>query len=138
MTGEKKTLAASQKRHRQQMLVQVWLPLGFALAVVIALGVFVVLAAGKSSPVVGQAANISLIYMLAPAIIFSMLYAVLIGFAIYLVAKLIRKVPSITQPVQAFFEVVNFKTMQFSDQTARPIIKVRSFFAAFRRIIRKR
>lgn len=138
MAGKKKLVPSSQIQHRQQMLVQVWLPLGVAIAIVVALAVLVVSAAGESSPVVGQAANISTIYMIAPLIILSLLYAALVGLMIYLVAKLIRKVPSITRPVQAFFGVLSFKTGQISDQVANPFIKVRSFYAAFRKVMRRR
>lgn len=137
MSEKQRKTFSPQKNHRKQMLLQIWLPLTLAVGIFASLTVLVILSAEKSSPVIGQAANVSMIFLIAPLIVMGLLYAFLLGSSIYLVAKLSGKIPSVTRPVQAFLEVARLKTDQVTSAAARPIIKFGSFMAAVRRLIHR-
>jgi len=134
MSEKQSKTFSPQKNHRKQMLLQIWLPLTLAVGIFASLTVLVILLQ-KNPPPYRQAANISMIFLIAPLIVMGLLYAFLLGSSIYLVAKLSGKIPSVTRPVQAFLEVARLKTDQVTSAAARPIIKFGSFMAAVRRLI---
>ena len=120
------------------MLLQVWLPVGLALLAVAGAGVLIVLAALKSSPVVSQASSVSIIFMLMPFFVIGLFNALLIALGIYLVARLSRKIPPAARTVQGFLAVVDHKTSQVTDRAAAPFIKVRSIWAAAKKILHRK
>ena len=128
---------SSQKLHRRQMLLQVWLPLGIAVAAFIFIGILVILSAGGGSEVVTQAANISTIYILIPVILMGVLYAMFVGLAIFLVAKLTGKITPAARSVQGLFALMSNKTLQISSRLVNPYIKANSWWSAFKSLFGK-
>jgi amino acid transporter len=104
------------------MLLQVWLPLAAAILLVAAVAAFVIILAGRSSPAVAQASNISLVLILAPVLLFGVLYAFLVGLSIYLVAKMTGKISPAAKVVQGVFIAISQKTNAITDKMASPLI----------------
>jgi len=138
MTLLKESVSATRRSHQKQMLLQVWLPLAAAVLLVAAVAVFVIVLAGRSSPAVAQASNISMVMILAPVILFGVLYAFLVGLAIYLVAKLTGKISPAAKVVQGVFRTISQKTDAAADRMTSPLIKTRSIAAAATRIFKRR
>ena len=137
MSAKSKNQLSSQKLHQRQMLVQVWLPLGIALAAFIFIGILVILSAGQGSEVVTQAANISIIYLLLPVILMGLMYAMLVGLAIFLVAKLTGKITPATRSVQGLFSLMSNKILQISSRLVDPYIKTSSRWSAVKSLFTK-
>lgn len=138
MTSPKEPLSTSRRMHQKQMFLQVWLPFGAAVLVVTAVAVFVIVLAGRSSPAVAQASNISLVLILAPVMIFGVLYAYLVALAIFLVAKLTGKISPAAKVVQGVFNAISQKTSSVADKMASPLIKTRSIAAAVKRVVKRK
>lgn len=137
MTSLKEPVSASRRMHQKQMFLQVWLPFGAAVLVVAAVAVFVIVLAGRSSPAVAQASNISLVLILAPVMLFGVLYAFLVALAIYLVAKLTGKISPAAKVVQGVFRAISQKTNSAADKVVSPLIKTRSITASIKRIFKR-
>ncbi len=138
MTLPKEPLSATRRNHRKQMLLQVWLPFGAAVLVAMAVAVFIIVLAGRSSSAVAQASYISVVLILAPVIILGVLYAFLVALAIYLVAKLTGKVSPAAKVVQGVFNTISQKTNAVADRMASPLIKTGSIAAAVKRIFKRK
>jgi hypothetical protein len=116
------------------MIFQVWLPLVLSILAFAGLVALVIRSAGSGAPGVGQAASISTIFLILPLFAIGLLIAGATGFSIYLLSKLIPRIPPITRAVHSVMEVVHLRTDQLADGAAKPIIKVRSISASISKI----
>ena len=114
------------------MLLQVWLPLVVSILAFGGLVALVIQSAGSGAPVVGQAASVSTIFLILPVLLLGLGIAGTVGYSIYLLSKLIPRIPPISRSVQSFVEVVHLRTDQIADGAVKPIIVVRSFLASVR------
>jgi len=138
MNTPKSRTLSPERTHRKEMLLQVWLPVGLAVLALGTLAVFIVLAATRFSPVVSKASSVSIIFILVPFFIMGVFSAFLIGLAIFLVARLTRKIPPASKMVQAFFVVADHKVSQVTNRAATPFIKTRSLWAAVRKVFHRK
>lgn len=110
----------SLKRHRKQKFWQILLPFFLATALVAAGAALAAFGGGA-----GRArlwADISLIWLILPALFFALAFlAVLIGL-IYLLARLNRAVPPVTAKVQFFSRRLVHGTRQVADKAVQPVL----------------
>lgn len=110
----------SLRRHQKQRFWQILLP--FGLVTVILLGGTILAAFGGGG---GQArlwADISLIWLILPALFLALLLLALIIAVIYLLARLTRAVPPVTARIQFFSRRLAEGTRQVADRVVQPVV----------------
>jgi uncharacterized BrkB/YihY/UPF0761 family membrane protein len=120
--------------HRHQLAWQILVPLLILVVLVIILAVWVTTKAGSSA---NQSwSDISLIWLIAPALIISLPFIALLGFLIYGIAKLMRVAPHYTGRVQGFFALLPGRTRRLADGTVKPFILSQQAGAILKSIFR--
>jgi hypothetical protein len=119
----------TQRQTRQQVLRWVILP-------VIVTGIIIVVltALVRRLPATGASlwADISLIWMLCPSILFTVLMAAITGGSAYAVGKLISVLPPVFYKVQNFARMFNFRAQQIGNKLTEPVMKASSLRASAR------
>jgi membrane-associated HD superfamily phosphohydrolase len=110
----------SARAHRRQLAWQILVPFLILVALVIILAVLVATKAGSSSNQTWS--DISIIWLIAPMLIFSLLFVFLLGFLIYGIARLTQVVPHYTGMVQGFFNMLPGRTRRLADGTVKPFV----------------
>jgi hypothetical protein len=124
----------SQRAHKRQLAWQILVPFLIFVALVIFLAVLVAAQAGSSSTQTWS--NISLIWLIAPTLIFSLLLIFLLGFLIYGIARLMQVAPHYTGRVQVFFTMLSGRTRRLADGTVKPFVWFQQAGAILKSIFR--
>ena len=109
-------------RHRRQVLLQIWLPLGLGILLFLGLAAWTVRGAVHGSPEVGRFGNISSIFLLIPSLITNLIPIVLLALITFGVYKLLGKMPVWLALIQGFFARVAALVRAFADKIAAPLI----------------
>jgi K+-sensing histidine kinase KdpD len=117
----------TQRQTRQQVLWWVTIPVVVTAIIIL---VFVVMAARLQPPGASLWADISLIWMLCPAILFTVLMAAITGGSAYGVGKLVSVLPPFFYKVQNFARLFNFRVRQVGDKLTEPVMKINSLNAS--------
>ena len=120
--------------HKRQLAWQILVPFLILAALVIILAVLVATQAGSSTNQTWS--NISLIWLIAPTLIFSLVFIFLLGFLIYGLARLMRALPQFTGSVQDFFSLLSGKTRSFADGSVKPFVWFQQAGAILKSIFR--
>ena len=110
----------SVRAHKRQLAWQILVPLLILVVLVIILAVLVATQAGTAANQTWS--NISLIWLIAPMLIFSLVFIFLLGFLIYGIARLMQVMPQFTGRVQDFFILFSGKTRSLADGSVKPFI----------------
>jgi hypothetical protein len=127
----------TQKRHRQEVMWQISIPIIIGLLIVLAL---CVLSSLGSPDNVSRWADTSLILLIVPALFFSLLFLIILSALIFGIVKLIGALPVFAFRAQHFFVRVKLLVRTFCDKVVEPILRAQSFTAstrALRRNIRR-
>jgi hypothetical protein len=119
------------------MFWQVFFPLGVGTVIMLGVCVLPVVAIARGGDV-SQWADTSLIWLIVPAMFFSLIPLALLGGSAYGVLKLFEKMPGWMFRLQGIFEIIRLKTREYSDKAAAPIIKANSFYARINAAFPKR
>jgi membrane-associated HD superfamily phosphohydrolase len=112
--------------HHSQVAKQIWLPLILALVVVLFLVVIIFIGTVRGSDEISRWANISVVYLLIPNILISLLMIVLFIFIIRGMVYLMTMMPGWLITVQGFFSTVSATIRQGCDRLAAPVISINS------------
>jgi hypothetical protein len=118
--------------HKHQVLWQITLPFILGILVILALAVLTVVAALGGGGIVSRWADISLIWMILPSMIFALIFLAIVSGLVYVVVKLIGVFPEYAFKAQEFLAQVKARLQAASDAAARPVVKAGGFFAALR------
>jgi hypothetical protein len=105
--------------HNRQLAWQILIPFCAAAVVIIAAGVLVV-TRGSSSP--RTWADISIIWLIAPTLVFALIFVAVLGFMIYALARLMKVTPRYTGKVQGLFATLSGWIHTAADGAAKPIV----------------
>lgn len=131
-------LQTPKKRHQNQMLVQVWLPLAVILAVVIGLMVWVIFLAGGQPVIISQAADVSLILMILPIFLTGLAGLILIILFLVLTARLTKSIPLLGAKLHLFILRVQLACEKVTTALTKPVIHIQSgSYAARQSFFRK-
>jgi hypothetical protein len=126
--------------HRRQLIWQVWVPLGAAVLIFIALAVWASLATASNSVVGTHFADISAVFLIVPAVIAGFVILVILAAIIFGLAKLLAVLPIFSLRVRAQFYFVEGAVIAFLDKLTQPVLAVDSswsgldnFFRHFRK-----
>jgi len=125
----------SIKRHRQQRLWQIILPIILISLIIFSIGGYFVAIEGSQSRVL---ADISIIWIIMPLLlIFLVALAVLIGM-IYLLYKVNRNTPLLTQRIQRIFSLIQQKSLHIVDSIVKPVLWINQLQAGIVRLFKKK
>ena len=120
------------RRHRRQLAWQILVPVLLMAVLGIAAGLLVVRAgAGRDR----LFADTALIWLIAPLLLAGLLFAALLGFMIYGLARLLQVTPGFTGRLQDVSARAAGVTKKAADAAASPILRVNEAVAVVRHFI---
>jgi hypothetical protein len=105
--------------HKRQFALQILVP--FLVAAVLILAAAVLVASGPVSAA-RTWADISIIWLIAPMLVFALLFVLILGLLIYGIARLLQVTPRYTGKAQGFFALLSGWIHTIADATAKPFI----------------
>jgi hypothetical protein len=124
----------SLRNHKRQLAWQILVPFSLATVLIIA-GTILVVVGGQSQTRLW--ADVSIIWLIAPMLLFALLLAVILGFFIFSMLRLIQATPRLTTKVQGWTATISSITRKVSDGAAKPVIWVHQAQAAATALINK-
>lgn len=109
------------RAHRRQFIWQIILPLIVALALLVTGAIFVVIGGDSRARLW---ADISVIWLVAPALILALLGIVVLGFLVYAIARLLKATPRFTSKAQDIAQRISSGTRKAADTTVKPVLWV--------------
>lgn len=107
------------RSHKRQFAWQILVPFLVMTGLIIP-GAVLVVAGG--APRTGVWADVSLIWLLAPALFIALMFLVIMITVIYGMAKLLQVLPHYTRKAQGIFTLISTGTRKTADGTAKPFI----------------
>jgi hypothetical protein len=116
----------THQRHRREVFWQVTFPI---LVISVILLLLAVMATGLSAEKASTWADISIIWMIIPALIFSLLTMILLAALVYLTIKLLYILPFYFFKGHNWFLLVNVRIGRIGDNLAEPFLRLRAWKA---------
>ena len=120
--------------HIRQFAWQILVPFLVMAGLIIAGAVLVV---SGGTPRTGVWADISVIWLLIPALFFALMFLIVMITVVYGMAKLLQVIPHYTGKAQGIFALLSTGTRKVSDGTTKPFIWFRQAGAVIKSIIDK-
>ncbi|GAB4476104.1 MAG: hypothetical protein Kow0088_13640 [Anaerolineales bacterium] len=125
----------TEKSHRHETLLQIFLPFFGSLLLLIGLAYLF----GKATSFnTAQGAQIALVGLILPTLLFGLIFLVVTIGLIVGVTKLLRIIPPYARSVQDFFTLLAHQTQRVADSSVEPIMRVQEWLAIWQRIRRGR
>jgi len=122
------------RSHKRQFAWQILVPFLLMTGLIIA-GAVLVVTGGLAQTRVW--ADVSIIWMLAPMLVFGLLFAVVLGLLIYGFVKMIQITPRYTGRVQGLAAAVSAGAHKVADGATKPVLWFRQAGAVIRSLIPK-
>ena len=116
----------THQRHLKEVFWQITFPI---IVVSLILLVFAVLAAGLSTERASTWADISLIWMIIPTLLFSLLTMIFLAAGVYLTLRLLQILPFYFYKGHNWFLLVNLRVGRIGDNLAEPFLRLRAWKA---------
>jgi hypothetical protein len=123
----------SLRNHRRQRFWQILFPFLLVTVLVIAAGVFAV--AGGASQARAWA-DVSLIWLVVPILVFALLFLALLVGMIYLVARLTHAIPPISTKAQFYGRRISGGVRSVADKAVQPVVWLEQFGATLAALFR--
>jgi hypothetical protein len=120
--------------HRRQFAWQILVPLLVAVGLVIAAAVLISSGAGSLTR---TWADVSIIWLILPALFFAVFFVIVLGFLIYGVARLLQVTPHYSGKAQDFLGLFSSWTRKIADGSARPFFWVHQAGAVLKSIFKR-
>jgi hypothetical protein len=105
--------------HKRQLAWQILVPFFGVVVVILAAAVLVVTKINSASRIW---ADISTIWMVAPILIFALLFVIVLGFLIYGIARLMQVTPRFTGKAQDFFSLLSGQSRMVANGATKPVV----------------
>ncbi len=122
----KKTEKSSKKKSNQEILFQIYFPLGLFVLLFLLISLYVAFGSSSGTTSVQHWANISFLFISIPAIIFSIIFIIILAALIYGQAKLIRWLPLQLKKIYLFILKISLWLWNFTQKLTSPAIKIKS------------
>jgi len=116
----------THQRHRREVFWQITFPI---IIICVILLVLAILVTGLSAESASTWADISLIWMIIPALLISFLTMILLAGGVYLTLWLIRNLPFYFFKGHNWFLLVNLRVGRFGDGLTEPFLRLRAWKA---------
>jgi len=133
-----KPVHESYKRHRRQLTIQIILPVVIAILACIATVVLVNIATFRENGDVARWAAISTIWIVAPIMVASLIFLLVLAGLVYLLGRLLNITPTYTGLAQDFVHKLMIRIRLAADALVKPIIFVDSIGASINRLLGRR
>jgi hypothetical protein len=119
----------SYKKHRKERMSQIILPVVLTVILIVALIVLINIATFRDGGDVARWAAVSTIWIVIPIMIGMLIFLVILGGLIYLMAKLLNVTPTYTGMVQDYVRKAAVYIKQGADAAVKPVIQFKGFLA---------
>lgn len=116
-----------QVTHKQQSFLWIFLPLALIILLIVAAGVFIIMSTSSGDSVTQSWSAISLVYLLIPLAILSLIPLILLALAVVGMSKAGKALPPFLRTTRHKILLLNGKTQAVTDKAASPVISIRSF-----------
>ncbi|OGO35523.1 MAG: hypothetical protein A2W35_21430 [Chloroflexi bacterium RBG_16_57_11] len=116
----------THQRHRREVFWQITFPI---LVVSLALLLLAIMATGLSPVRASKWADVSIIWLIIPALIFSVLLMVIIAALVYLTLRLLHILPFYFFKGHNWFLLVNLRIGRIGDHLVEPFVRLRAWKA---------
>jgi predicted PurR-regulated permease PerM len=123
-----------RKVHRNQLILQIILPIllvGIIGIILVILSLF----AGKEE--VSVWSSISLIFLVIPTMVISLVVLLILGFGVYGMSRVLKIIPKYTNQFQEKINKVEMEIRKVSNGVVKPFISIRSAAAGINTIVSK-
>lgn len=125
----------THKLHRRETIWQISIPLIVSVLIILGLGIWAIVVVTQGGDV-SQAADTSLIFLLIPVLILSLIPLVLLGFLVYGMVRVLRFLPPKFYLVQEIFLKVQERVQQGANIAAEPVLRLSSTGAGWQTLKR--
>jgi hypothetical protein len=115
--------------HRREVFWQITFPLILTLLILLGLAAFVIYTGFQGAGSVSRWADISLIWLLLPAVVVTLVVLLILIGLVYLISKLLGVFPGYARLVQNYFHLAQVRTRSIADKVVEPVLKLRSLKA---------
>ena len=106
------------RAHKRQLAWQILVPFFVVTAIILVIAVLV----ATNTNTNGTWADISTIWLIAPMLVFALLFMTVLGFLIYGFARLLQVTPRYTGKAQDFFALLSKWAHIIADGAAKPVV----------------
>jgi len=124
----------SFQKHRREVIWQIFMPVIVGGLIFLGLGLLMILTPTLETSRTGHWAAISIIWLISPLILFTLVLLALIIGLIFLMSKLLKVLPPYLRIGQVYSRVMVFRVQVFCDRLARPFIRWGGWAAGFGRL----
>jgi len=117
------------RQHRREVLWQITLPLAGGGALVLAAAIGVIGAAASGTATLGRWMSVALIWLIAPALVVSLVFLIFLLGAVYALTRALAIVPLYARGAQEIFTTLYRRTRRFADAAVEPILRVQAWKA---------
>lgn len=116
-------------RHRREVLWQITAPLAVGVVILLALAVLTTLATADQASVW---ADISLMWLIMPALIAAFIFMIILAGSVYITMWLIRELPLYFQQTHLWLLLFGEQVRRIGDKMVEPILRIQSFSSSIR------
>ena len=132
MAGTQPAETPTVQAHKRQLAWQILVPFFIVMAIIIAAAVLVATGATATR----TWADVSTIWLIGPILVFALLFATVLGFLIYGMARLLQVTPRYTGKAQDFFALLSGWAKIVADAVTKPFIWFQQAGAVLKSIFR--
>jgi hypothetical protein len=125
----------SYKKHRREMMTQIILPIVLTVILIIALIVLINIATFRDGGDVARWAAVSTIWIAIPIMIGMLIFTVVLGGLVYLLARLMNITPTYTGMAQDYVRKAAAYIKQAADSVVKPVIGFEGFLASIKKFL---
>jgi len=125
----------SYQKHRREMWTQIILPIALTVILIIALIVLINIATFRDGGDVARWAAVSTIWIVIPIMIGMLIFLVVLGGLIYLLAQLLNITPKYTGMAQDYVRKAAVYIKQAADAVVKPVIALEGFVASINKFL---
>ena len=115
-------------RHRQEVLWQITIPIVVGVIILLAIAVLAIVLGSQVDH--SQWADVSLIWLILPAMLGAFILFVTIAAVAYGVMRLVGVLPHYALRLQDFFVLLSFQLGKLDDKAVEPILRLKAFMAS--------
>jgi uncharacterized membrane protein YobD (UPF0266 family) len=123
----------TQLSHRKQVLWQITIPLVIGVVIILIVAILVTTGSPQTASLW---ADISLIWLIIPVMIASLILLVLLAGLAYAVIWLVRTIPGYALQAQNFMIMIAGQVERLGDMIVEPILRVNAFLASLQALSR--
>ena len=125
----------NQSAHKEQTLLQVWLPLGLGTIIILGFAVLTVTTSTGNGIEGGRLAGISLIFLIIPSLVICFFIFILLSLLIFGIYKITEIIPIYSFKAQTYIVLVSDFILLWSNRIAQPVFYIKEGLAGLHRLV---